>query len=93
MNTLANLITATIIAAWIGGIAILSIQNVTLVSLKFLTFNSVQLPVGVLLAFSAGIGSIIGGIAPLFWQTKKSKPSSLSGQEIDDLDDLDFDIT
>ncbi len=68
MKTLANLLTSLILAAWIGAIAILAIQNFTLVSLKFLAFESIQLPVGIVLAFSVGIGVIGGAIAPVLWQ-------------------------
>jgi len=68
MKTLANLLTSLILAAWIGAIAILAIQNFTPVSLKFLAFESIQLPVGIVLAFSVGIGVIGGAIAPVLWQ-------------------------
>ncbi len=68
MKTIANLLTSLILAAWIGAIAILAIQNFTPVSLKFLAFESIQLPVGIVLAFSVGIGVIGGAIAPVLWQ-------------------------
>lgn len=61
MKTLANLLTLIIVAVWVVAIAILSVQNATPVSLKFLTYQSIQLPVGLVLAFSAGLGII--GIA------------------------------
>ena len=73
MNSLTALLTAIIAAIWIGAIAILSIQNITAVSLKFLAFSSFQLPVGVLLAFSAAAGWLIGAIAPLFWRSQPSR--------------------
>ncbi len=68
MKTIANLLTSLILAAWIGAIAILAIQNFTPVSLKFLAFESIQLPVGIVLAFSVGLGVIGGAIAPVLWQ-------------------------
>jgi len=68
MKTIANLLTSLILAAWIGAIAILAIQNFTPVSLKFLAFESIQLPVGIVLAFSVGIGVIGGAFAPILWQ-------------------------
>ncbi|HAA27678.1 MAG TPA: DUF1049 domain-containing protein [Cyanobacteria bacterium UBA8553] len=68
MKAIANLLTSLILAGWIGAIAILSIQNITLVSLKFLNFETIQLPVGIVLAFSVGAGAIGGAIAPLLWQ-------------------------
>jgi uncharacterized integral membrane protein len=68
MKTIANLLTSLILAGWIGASAILAIQNFTPVSLKFLAFESIQLPVGIVLAFSVGIGVIGGAIAPVLWQ-------------------------
>jgi uncharacterized integral membrane protein len=40
-------------ALWIAAIAILSVQNATPVALQFLWFESVELPVGVVLSFCA----------------------------------------
>lgn len=67
MKNIANLLTSSIVAIWVGAIAILSVQNATQVSLKFLGFESIKLPVGVVLAFSASLGVVGGAIAfPLF---------------------------
>lgn len=68
MKTFTNLLTSIIVAGWISAIAILSIQNITPVSLKFLSFETIQLPVGIVLAFSVGVGVIGAAIAPLAWQ-------------------------
>jgi uncharacterized integral membrane protein len=68
MKTIANLLTSLVLAVWIGLIAIFSIQNITLVSLKFLNYETIQIPVGVVLAFSVGIGAIAGAIAPVLWR-------------------------
>ncbi|HEY9633951.1 MAG TPA: LapA family protein [Coleofasciculaceae cyanobacterium] len=68
MRILANLLTSIVLAAWIGAIAILSIQNITPISLQFLGSETIQLPVGVVLAFSVGIGAVGGAIVPLLWQ-------------------------
>ena len=40
-------------ALWVAAIAILSVQNATPVSLRLLWFQSVELPVGVVLSFCA----------------------------------------
>ena len=53
--------------------SIFSIQNIQPVSLQFLLFETVELPMGVLLAFSVGVGLVVGAIAPLLWSRKKSK--------------------
>lgn len=68
MKAFANLLTSLIIAGWISAIAILSIQNFTPVSLKFLSFETIQIPVGIVLAFSVAVGVVGGAIAPLIWQ-------------------------
>ncbi len=65
MKTIANLLTSLILAGWIAAIALLSIQNITPVSLKFLTLETIQIPVGIVLAFSVGIGLVAGAIVPI----------------------------
>lgn len=64
MKTFANLLTALILAGWVSLIAVFSIQNVKNVSLQFLWLRTVEVPLGVVLAFSAGFGMIVGAIAP-----------------------------
>ena len=73
MKTLSNLLISVIIAGWIATFAVFSIQNIQEISLKFLGFESIKLPVGVLLAFSVGAGMVVGAIAPLFWQVPKPR--------------------
>ncbi|XWK89809.1 MAG: lipopolysaccharide assembly protein LapA domain-containing protein [Phormidium sp.] len=75
MKSLATLIISVILAVWMMTIAILSVQNATPVTLKFLAYESIRLPVGVVLAFSAAAGAIVGAIValPLF-----TSPSSAS---------------
>ena len=71
MKIFTNFISSVFLAAGIGVIAIFSIQNIKAVSLQFLGFESIQLPVGVLLAFCAGVGIILGSLLPLLWQQQK----------------------
>jgi uncharacterized integral membrane protein len=54
-----------ILALLISAIAIISIQNIEIVSLKFLLWESVKLPFGVLLALAIGFGLIIGSFVPI----------------------------
>ncbi len=58
-----TLVTA-IAAIWVVAVALLSLQNATPISLQFLGFRSIQLPLGLVLATSAGIG-MIGGASAL----------------------------
>lgn len=81
MKTLTNLLTSLVLAAWISAIAILSIQNITPVSLKFLGAASIQMPIGVVLAFSVGIGSIAGAMLPVFWQLAGRQQQSYADEE------------
>ncbi|MGB7439691.1 MAG: LapA family protein [Coleofasciculaceae cyanobacterium] len=87
MKIFANLLTSLIVALWIGAIAILSIQNITPVSLKFLMFESIQLPVSLVLTGSVGIGLVFGAIAPLLWQGVGERQETLYPEE--ELDYLD----
>ena len=84
MKTLTNLLTSIIVAIWVVAIAILSVQNATPVSLKFLTFQSIQLPVGLVLAFSAGLGIIGMALTLPLWSLGSSRT------QLED-DDFSFD--
>jgi uncharacterized integral membrane protein len=80
MRTLANFLTSMILAIWIGAIAILSVQNYTPVALRFFNFQSFEMPVGLVLAFSVGLGLVGTAIAqPLLGFSNNSE----------DLDDED----
>ncbi len=68
---MANLVTSLIVAFWVSAIALLSVQNARPVTLRFLTLQSVQLPVGLVLSFSAAVGMV--GTA-LILPARKAKP-------------------
>jgi len=88
MKTIANLLASLILAIWVLAIAIFSVQNATLVSLKFLGFESIQLPVGVVLAFCAGAGVVGGAIAfPLLSQGQGDNERSDDEFEDDDFEE------
>lgn len=63
MKLFANFLIACIVATWVVAIAIISVQNATPVSLQLLIFRSVELPFGLVLAFSAGAGIMAMAIA------------------------------
>ncbi len=76
MVTIAPLLTSVAIAFWIIAIAIISVQNATPITLKFLTFESISIPVGLLLAFCICLG--IMGMALLLplWSLTRSRQTS-----------------
>jgi uncharacterized integral membrane protein len=63
MRSFATLITACIVAVWIGAIALIAIQNATPVALRFLTFQTIEIPFGLIIAFSIMIGILGSAIA------------------------------
>ena len=74
MNTTKNIIIGLIFTFWITLVATFSIQNIELVSLKFFFFESVQIPIGVLLSIIVGLGFMAGALLTSFSsKTKKSK--------------------
>jgi uncharacterized integral membrane protein len=58
MKNLALLLIALLMAWWIGAIALIAVQNAEPVTLTFLTYQSIALPFGLVLAFSVGLGVI-----------------------------------
>lgn len=68
MKIFTNFISSLILALWVSAIAIFSIQNIQSVSIKFIVWQSIQIPVGVLLTICAGGGIILGSLLPILWQ-------------------------
>ncbi|MDJ0728397.1 MAG: LapA family protein [Crocosphaera sp.] len=91
LQLLKNVIVAVLIAFWIGAIAIFSIQNITPVSLKFLLWESIKLPIGVLLSFCLGGGFLIGSLLPFLLKPAKRKRKRPLRSQMDDKSDFDFD--
>lgn len=61
-KVISPILTSVILALWVSGIGILSVQNATPISLKFISFQSIQMPVGVILSFSVSVGVVISAI-------------------------------
>jgi uncharacterized integral membrane protein len=90
MKSFANLLISLIVAIWVIAIAIISVQNFEPVSLKFLTFQSIKIPVGIVLAFSAGVGLIGVSILQPLWNLADSGNSRLEEDAEFFVDDEDF---
>ncbi len=58
MKSLTTFFAATLLAFWVGAIAILSVQNFSPVRLRFLNLQLFEIPIGLVLAFSVGLGLI-----------------------------------
>ena len=73
MKAIASLLASLLMAAWIGAIAIFSIQNIQDVSIKFLIWQSINFPLGVLLAFCAGLGMVLGSLLTLLFARRRRR--------------------
>ncbi len=68
MKLISNLLSSLLLGTWIVLGAVVAVQNATGVSLKFLGGETIQIPVGVLLALVVAVGVILGAIGPIIWQ-------------------------
>lgn len=73
---MVTLLLCLILSAWIAAIAILSVQNATAIAVQFLWFRSIDLPLGVILAFSVVLGLLSVAVAQLLW---RRSPSNSTG--------------
>jgi lipopolysaccharide assembly protein A len=73
MKSFTSLLSSLILAILLVAIAIFSIQNIQDVSLKFLTFESITIPVGVLLALCSAIGIILGALIPILFSRRRTR--------------------
>ena len=62
-----------IIAIWVVAIALISVQNATPVSLRFLGFQSIQIPLGLMLAFAVAVGLLGTAVLQPLWGLGESQ--------------------
>lgn len=86
MKTTVNLLLSIIVALWIMAIAIISVQNATPVSLRFITFESIQIPLGLLLTFFVALGIIAASLLQPLLTTSNSRKTTSRRYE----DDAEF---
>jgi uncharacterized integral membrane protein len=72
MKTIASLVISFVLAFWVIAVAILSVQNFTPVSLRFLNFQSIQIPVGIVLASFAALGMFGMAVLQPLWRLADS---------------------
>jgi uncharacterized integral membrane protein len=82
VRKITNFLTSAVVAVCAVAIAVISVQNFTAVSLKFLTFQSIDIPLGVLLSFCFGGGLLMGGFVPFFLRPSKAKIRSRRGRAL-----------
>ncbi len=90
MRSIANLLTSTVLACWVVAIAVISVQNAQPVSIKFLTFESIKIPVGLVLAFCAGVGIIGMALIQPLLEIDSSAPRKSTSDDADFFVDDDF---
>ncbi|WP_017654945.1 lipopolysaccharide assembly protein LapA domain-containing protein [Fortiea contorta] len=91
MKSIVNLLISVIVAVWVVAIAIISAQNAEPISLRFFAYQSIKIPFGLVLAFSAGVGLI--GIAVLqpLWRLGNSPQDARLDEDAEFfVDDEDF---
>lgn len=89
MKNFVNLLIAVIIAVWVLAIALISVQNATPVSLRFLFFQSIQVPFGLMLAVWVAVGLVGVGFLQLILSLGDSQ-SVLDEEAEFFIDDEDF---
>ncbi|MBE9222331.1 DUF1049 domain-containing protein [Cyanobacterium stanieri LEGE 03274] len=73
MKTFSSLIITLIISFWIIILPIFAIQNVAPISLSFFGFQSISIPLGIMVSFSVASGFIGGALLPLFFSSVNRK--------------------
>lgn len=75
MKTIPLLAISFLVAILASAIGIISVQNATPVSLNFIFFKSVQVPVGLVLAMSMSAGLIVAALLQPLWNISDSRNS------------------
>lgn len=68
-----------LIVFWIGAIALIAIQNATPFTLQFFGWQTISMPLGIMIAFSVILGVITGTIMLPFFQSKGNVKKSSTG--------------
>lgn len=74
MKTIPLLVISFLVAILVSAIGIISVQNATPVSLNFTLFQSIPMPLGIVLAISLSAGLVGGAILQPLWMLSASEP-------------------
>ncbi len=75
MKTIPLLAISFLVAILASAIGIISVQNAAPVSLNFILFKSIQMPVGLVLAMSISAGLIVAALLQPLWNLSDSQNS------------------
>ncbi len=75
MKTIPLLAISFLVAILASAIGIISVQNSAPVSLNFIFFKSIQVPVGLVLAMSMSAGLIVAALLQPLWNISDSQNS------------------
>ncbi len=89
LKILVNFLISVIVAVWVIAIALISVQNATPVSLRFLVFQSIQIPFGLMLALSVAVGLVSAAVLQPLWRLGESQSKGDEDAEFF-IDDEDF---
>ena len=81
MKTIPLLAISFLVAILASAIGIISVQNAAPVSLNFMFFKSIQVPVGLVLAMSVSAGLIVAALLQPLWNISDSQNSRRKFQE------------
>jgi uncharacterized integral membrane protein len=81
MKTIPLLAISFLVAILASAIGIISVQNAAPVSLNFIFFKSIQVPVGLVLAMSISAGLIVAALLQPLWNISDSQNSRRKFQE------------
>ncbi len=75
MKTIPLLAISFLVAILASAIGIISVQNAAPVSLNFILFKSIQMPVGLVLAMSISAGLMVAALLQPLWNLSDSQGS------------------
>ncbi|MGL5510537.1 MAG: lipopolysaccharide assembly protein LapA domain-containing protein [Microcoleaceae cyanobacterium] len=79
MKLMQTILINFLVVFWIGAIALIAIQNATPFTLQFFGWETISMPLGIMIALSVMLGIITGTIMLPFLQSKgTAKKSSTS---------------